>query len=316
VRAGAYRLEEFRGGVYGGYRFNFGDVAVGADAHLLHFPFPLTEVGLNVEKSVSQFRADDEYRPDRAVAWFRHNLQATSSLYWLPREFIDTYAAFQNNWLPDPRDPSRPSQQIEPQTMVGLRYYRETYVPYWDPEKGYRLDTNISVGMPVFGEEHWSGMAWAQASGVWSPPEDMGWFSDVKLAFRAMGGVGLPTDARLYTLGGGQLFRGFDARERQGSCLWIGSVEVRMPLKPQLDLDMFDRIIRIMNVNVAPFYDVGDIYLDGHSLGPVAHAVGVGLRFDVAFFRFLERATLRLDVARAINQDAATQYWFNLQQPF
>jgi hypothetical protein len=83
-----------------------------------------------------------------------------------------------------------------------------------------------------------------------------------------------------------------------------------------VDVDFLDRILRVKNVYVAPFYDVGDAYLDGHSLGPVAHALGIGLRFDVAFFSFLERATVRFDVAKTIGLGTAVQYWFGLQQPF
>ena len=83
-----------------------------------------------------------------------------------------------------------------------------------------------------------------------------------------------------------------------------------------LDLDLFDRLIRIEHIFVAPFYDVGDMYVDGRSLGPVAHAVGVGVAFDLSFLRFLERATLRFDFAQTVGQDTNPQVWFNLQHPF
>jgi hypothetical protein len=315
VRGGVYRTEVFRGGVYAGYRPNFGDLAVGVDGHAQHFPYAKGETGINIEKSVGRFLADDDYRPDRAVVWTRHILEQTSSLYWLPREFIDGYAAYQHRWLPDPRQ-QRKGERIDPLTTIGLRYYRETYVPYWDPETGYRVDGNIALGLPLFGEDEFSGLAWGQVSGVTAMPEDLGWLSDVKFAARAFVGLGLPKDGRLFTLGGGQLFRGFDSSERQGSCLWIGSVELRFPVKPNLDWDFMDRIVRIANIYLAPFYDVGDIYLDGRSLGPVAHAVGVGIRFDVAFFRFLERATVRFDIAQAINTNTTTQFWFGLNHPF
>jgi hypothetical protein len=69
-------------------------------------------------------------------------------------------------------------------------------------------------------------------------------------------------------------------------------------------------------VTLAPFYDVGDMYVAGHSLGPVAHAVGVGFRFQVDFFSFLERATIRFDVGKAIGLNTAPQFWFGVTQPF
>ena len=43
-------------------------------------------------------------------------------------------------------------EEIDPLTTVGVRYYRETMIPYWDPETGYRLDLNGAVGMPLWGE--------------------------------------------------------------------------------------------------------------------------------------------------------------------
>lgn len=314
VRAGAFRSEEFRGGIYGAYRPYFGDIAIGADATLPHFPFPMSEVGFNIEKSVIKLGAEDEYRPDRAVIYHRQILQQTSSLYWLPREFVDTYVAYQSNWLPQPRQ--QLGERVNPLTTIGSRYYRESYVPYWNPEMGFKLDGNVALGLPLFGEEEVSALAWGQASMVTSPPEDLGWLSDVKFAARAFLGVGYPKNGRLYTLGGGLLFRGFDQRERQGSCMWIGSVEARLPICPHLDLDLLDRLVRIENIFVAPFYDIGDMYVDGRSLGPVAHAVGVGICFDLSFLRFLERATLRFDFAQAIGQDTNPQVWFNLNHPF
>lgn len=315
VRGGAYRVEEFRGGLYAGYRPYFGDVAVGADALFSHVPWPKSEIGFNIEKSVARMFADGEYRPDRAVGYLRHNLQPTSSLYWLPREFIDGYLSYQHNRLPDPEQELK-GERIDPLATVGVRYYRETMVPYWDPETGYRLDMNASLGLPLLGEDKLSGMAWGQASRVISPLEGLGWFSDIKFAVRAFGGVGFPKNGRLYTLGTGTLFRGFDQAERQGNCMWVGSVEVRIPTHADLDWDFADRIVRIKNFYLAPFYDVGDIYLNNKSVGGIAHAAGLGIRADVAFFSFLERATIRLDVAKAINAPSSVQYWFGLSQPF
>jgi hypothetical protein len=74
--------------------------------------------------------------------------------------------------------------------------------------------------------------------------------------------------------------------------------------------------VRIENIYLAPFYDVGDMYINHHSQGPVAHALGLGIRGDISFFRFLERSTLRIDIAQAIHSDTGVQFWFGLMQPF
>ena len=89
-----------------------------------------------------------------------------------------------------------------------------------------------------------------------------------------------------------------------------------MPVWCGADVDAIDHFARLKNVYLAPFYDVGDMYFDGKSLGPVAHAVGLGFRFDVAWFSFLERTMLRLDVAKTVNVNSPVQYWIGIQHPF
>jgi hypothetical protein len=42
----------------------------------------------------------------------------------------------------------------------------------------------------------------------------------------------------------------------------------------------------------------------------------MGLRVDTAFLGLVERATVRLDVAKAINTDTGVQIWFGVQHPF
>src|SRR5262249_6914957 len=111
-------------------------------------------------------------------------------------------------------------------------------------------------------------------------------------------------------------FRGFDMAERQGSMVWIGSLEWRLPLVRDVHCDVCDHVAGLRTLYVVPFYDVGNAYVAGHSLGPVAQAVGAGLRLDVAWFIFFERTILRLDVAKAINANTPHQVWFGIEHPF
>lgn len=316
VRAGLFRTEEFRGGVYAGYRPTFGDTALGFDAVWPHVPDPLWEVGAHGELSVGQFMQDDNYNPDRAVVWLRHILEPTSSLYLYPREYVETYVAYQHNWLPTPRRSIPGAVEIDPLTTLGYHYRHDTRVPYWAPEYGYYLDGNLALGLPLFGENRWSGLAWGQAAYTWSIPTNRDWWNDITFAARVGAAVGLPKNGRLFTLGGDRWFRGFDVFERQGSCMWVASLEARIPVKRDIDFEVMDRLLRLRTFTLAPFYDVGDIYIDGRSLGPVAHAVGVGFCFQVDFFSFLERATLRIDVAQTIGRDTSPQFWLHVQQPF
>ena len=97
------------------------------------------------------------------------------------------------------------------------------------------------------------------------------WLGETRLAFRAMGAAGAPDEGLYFALGGSQLFRGFDLRERQGSAIWVGSVEWRVPVATGLRWDYCDHVFGVRNLYTALFYDVGAAYVDGQSVGPVAH---------------------------------------------
>ena len=149
------------------------------------------------------------------------------------------------------------------------------------------------------------------------PLEDASrWLADTRLAVRAYGAMGLPERGLFFPLGGSQLFRGFDMSQRQGSTVWVGSVEWRVPVAKGLTWDTCDHIVGLRNLYGAVFYDVGDAYTNNRSVGPVAHAVGGGLRLDVAWFGFVERTMIRLDFAKAVNADTGMQVWFGIQHPF
>jgi outer membrane translocation and assembly module TamA len=72
----------------------------------------------------------------------------------------------------------------------------------------------------------------------------------------------------------------------------------------------------VRNVWLATFYDVGEVYANGHSVGGVAHALGAGVRVDLSVFSFIERATVRFDFAKTINAATPFQFWFGVQHAF
>ena len=142
------------------------------------------------------------------------------------------------------------------------------------------------------------------------------WLADTRWAFRAYGAVGLPNRAEYFPLGGSELLRGYDLAQRQGSITWVASAEWRVPLARRLCWDALDHSIGARNLYAALFYDVGDSYLRNQSLGPVAHSFGIGLRLDVAWFSFIERTTLRFDIAKVVNDNTPVQFWFGIKHPF
>ncbi len=325
VRLGAFRTQQFQGGLYAGYRPDFRDLAVGADILRDHWPWPKTQVGFNFEKRLATFDSQDR-GPDRGVLYGRYIIDETDSLYQQPMHFIELFGSRTDNLLPTPRTPpgSPPleggakggAERFPIQNSVGVQYHINYLTPYWDPEGGFQFDATYGAGIPIWGQHRMTNQATAQLSFVQEMPDDLGWLNETRLAYRLFGAAGLPGRGQLFSLGGNQLFRGFDMAERQGSMAWIASAEWRVPVAKGLHWDAFDHTVGIRNIYVAPFYDVGSIYSDRHSVGGIAHAVGAGLRLDLAWFGFVERTIFRFDAAKTINSSAPVQFWFGIEHPF
>jgi hemolysin activation/secretion protein len=230
--------------------------------------------------------------------------------------YLEVFGTHANNMLPVTRFEERGARRFENQSLAGVHYHLNMLTPYWDPESGFQFDGTYAAGFPVLGQPSSSQKVSGQLSGVQSLPAGLGWLSETRLAARAYGGVGLPRDVELFTLGGSQLFRGFDLAERQGNMIWIGSVEWRVPLARDLNCDLCDHAVGIRNAYLATFYDVGDVYLRGRTVGPIAHGVGAGLRLDLAWFSFFEHTIVRFDVSRTVNADSPFQFWFGIEHPF
>jgi hemolysin activation/secretion protein len=143
-----------------------------------------------------------------------------------------------------------------------------------------------------------------------------GWMLDTRLAMRLQGAAALPDDGLFFPMGGSNLFRGYDMRQRQGSMNWVASIEWRIPLWKDAEWQCCDHIATLKNLYAAYFWDTGNSYVNGRPLGPVAQATGIGLRLDVAWFGLIERTMLRFDFAKTINDDSPWQFWFGIQHPF
>jgi hypothetical protein len=332
ARAGLYRTQVFDGGVYTAYRTDFRDVVAGIDGMWDHWPWHHTQVGFNAEHRLTTFYNGDN-NVSRGSVYGRYVFEYGDSLYLPPMHFLETFGVYQQNFLPLPRTTVPGAERYEETGMLGLHYHLDLLTPYWDPEGGARIDATYSAGLADLDANHALQQLTFQGSFVKYTPDlsehinedsplgqvlapPLRWLGDTKWAFRLYGAVGLPNRAEYFPLGGSELLRGFDLAERQGSIAWVGSVEWRVPLAKRLVWDALDHSIGARNIYAAAFYDVGDAYLRNRSLGPVAHSVGVGLCVDVAWFSFIERTTLRFDVAKTVNADTPVQFWFGIKHPF
>lgn len=315
VRAGAFRTEEFTGGVYVGYRTDYQDFAVGIDGYAPNLLCPQLDTGFHAEKSLGDLYGDHG-NLDRAVLYERYVINQTPGMYTAPTQYVEAFASWQENYLPYPTTYVPGAVRFSQETNIGVHYHLDLETPYWNPDDGFKLDMTHALGLPILGETLWSQQNMAQLSWVVAPPPDLGYLSDTRLAYRIYGAYGTPTNAQLFTLGGNLLFRGFDMAQRQGNELWIGSFEWRLPVIRDVEWDVCDHVVGLRNFNVAAFSDVGDIYQDGKQVGTVAYCVGVGLRAEFAWFSFIERTTFRLDFAKTLNASTPMQMWLGIVHPF
>jgi hypothetical protein len=305
--------------VYAAVRSDYRDIVVGADGLIDHWPGCRTQVGYLVEQRlVGPIGTDGPDSVLRAVLYGRYIFQYTSAMYLNPMHYVEAFATFQDNPLPFARASAPGAVRPEQATAGGLHYRLDYLTPYWDPEGGFRLDAAYTGGVVELENGSTKAMHRLEghATAVKCLPAGCGWLSDTKVAGRVVAAGAVPAEAEFFALGGGTLFRGFDLAERQGSLLWVGNLEWRVPIVRRVCWDVCDHIAGLRGVYAAPFYDVGAVYANGRAVGGVAHALGVGLRLDVTWFSFIERTMVRVDAAKTVNADAPWQFWLGIQHAF
>jgi hypothetical protein len=316
LRVGAYRSQEFVGGAYAAYRNDFRDLVAGVDGT---FYGRMQQVGFNWEHRLGgpYSGTGGAGGADRATVYWRQTLRPGSSLYLPPTMYHETFVTYQDNFLPFARAVEPGAVRWDHEALFGYHVRLNLYTPYWDPETGVWADLTAAGGGAQVGA--WQGAAFlkGELAGVRQLPEWLGPLGFGRVAGRVVWAGAAPGRGEFFALGGGTLFRGYDLAQRQGSMLWVANAEYRHPVAREVCWDALDHCVGVRNVWVVGFYDVGDVYANGRSVGGrVAHALGAGVRVDVTAFSFIERATLRLDVARTINDSAGTQIWFGLQHAF
>jgi peptidase M1-like protein/surface antigen Omp85-like protein len=313
-RAGAYRLQEFKGGVFLSYETDDQDVVLGGDALIDHWPWHDTQVGINFDHSITPDWA--ETRRDRARIFGRYVIHYSSSFYMAPIEFVDVYARVENEFWQDAGPPPPGVERYDDLAAVGIHYHRDYLTPYWDPVGGYRLDLNYEYGAPVLGGDETYHRLEGEFSIVQGLPSGLGYLSDTRVAARLYGGQGFPLNGEHFQLGGSRRFRGMERATLQGSAMWLASLEWRFPIWRDINCDVCDNVLRWNHLYGVCFYDFGEMFLNKESLGGVHHAVGMGLRMDMSVVSFIERFTLRMDLARGLDDDGQWMFWFGMQHAF
>lgn len=317
LRVGAVRPEHFSGGGFFAYRNDFRDFVVGADGEWNHTPWPKTQVGFHVEQRVAgPIGEDGPNDVTRAVIYGRYVFSYASSLYLNPMHYAEVFGTYQDNAMPFAR--FQPPGTIRPEnaTLAGIHYSLNLLTPYWDPEGGFKFDLDYAGGTTDLNGQRGTNRVDGQLTYVTTPPAWTGFLSQTRLAMRGAFAAGWPNEGLYYALGGSTLFRGFDLSERQGSSFWVFNFEWRVPVIRNVEYDVCDHLVGLRGVQLAAFYDVGGMYANGQQVGPVAHAIGGGIRCDLAAFSFIERLMIRIDVAKTLNEASPVQVWFGVMQPF
>ncbi|HXD86349.1 MAG TPA: M1 family aminopeptidase [Urbifossiella sp.] len=316
LRAGANRPQEFLGGAYAAYRTDFRDMVFGVDGRWLG---NMEETGFNYERRIAgPFGSQDgSSGPQRASVYHRWTIFQTPSMYLSPMMYHETFASYSDNFLPFARTESPGAVRWNQSWNYGWHFRTNLYSPYWNPESGLWFDASANVSEIRMPSWTTAGQFRTELAAVQRMPDGLGYFSNARVAARMVGMGALPDQGQFFALGGGTLFRGYDLAQRQGSNLWVGNLEMRIPIAPDMHYDVLDHTVGARSLWFAGFYDVGDVYANGHEVGGrIAQAVGCGLRVDVAIFSFIERATFRFDIAKTINDNTPVQLWFGMQNAF
>ena len=97
-------------------------------------------------------------------------------------------------------------------------------------------------------------------------PDGMGYFSET----RVVAGVWRhrrPGQRLAFPTRRGDTARGMKRDAREGSAVWVATVEWRLPVSHDLNWDLCDNVCRMKHLDAVVDYDGGDIYLNGRSVG-------------------------------------------------
>ena len=187
------------------------------------------------------------------------------------------------------------------------------YGPYQDPDYGFKFTPCQEFAGHFLGGSEYFWRTSAELSNYYLiiPGKEN------KLASRIKAGWGGSADKRLFQLGGFEGLRGYDSKAIEGSRMLLGSLEYRFPLKRDLKLYFIDNIFCLDKIQMVGFFDAGKAWFSDFSDTDFKKDVGIGLRMHVNLISFLEKAVVRFDAARPINDSKEdTHFWFGINQTF
>ena len=290
--------------------------SAGVDAVFYNFPNPNWQLIARYEQALLTNLENDPGQQGRIA--LRRIINYTSSLIYPDLAYVDVYARFGDNFFPDEDNTNNPDPRIEEFDDVrafGVDFHLDSQKPYWDPDRGIRIDANYEHGFRAFG----GGATYNRVSGQFAAVQRLnhttGWLSRTKVAGRVSGGYGWDDNGEHFRFGGPGRFRGRSADQTEGNAFWLGSLEWRFPIVGDLNYDVLDNTASLKGVDGSIFYDVGRSYLLNEAQGKADHAVGVGLYWQIPILSFVENLTVRTEYGYSVTNETGN-FWFGLYRAF
>jgi len=290
--------------------------SAGVDAIIYNVPSANWQLLGRYEYALLSTLANDPGHQARFA--LRRVLNYTTSLVYPNLSYIDLYTRIGDNFFPDQDNTISDDPRVEQYDNVrafGIDLHADSQMPYWDPNRGVRLDANYEHGFHAFGDGATYDRVSGQVAAVQRISSGPHWLSDTKLAARLAGGYGWDDAGEHFRFGGPGRFRGRDATATEGNAFWLSSLEWRFPLGGEIDYELFDNTASLHSIDGALFYDVGRSYLLGEAQGKTDHAVGAGLYFQIPLLSFVENLTVRTEYGYSVTNETGS-FWFGLYRAF
>jgi hypothetical protein len=199
------------------------------------------------------------------------------------------------------------------ESIAGITGSMSRCGPSFDPDYGWKfLPTQEFAGHFLGGDQSfWRSSAELENYYLIFPRYQQ------KLASRIKAGTGGKSDKNLFQIGGWEGLRGYDYKSIDGSRMILLGLEYRFPVLDDLKIYFLDNIFCLNKIQGVAFFDVGKAWYSDSSDRAFKKDIGLGLRIHLGTIGILEKAVLRLDFARAMNEPKEdTHVWAGINQSF
>ena len=230
ISSDRYRISPFVAYTAATASRNTDHLSAGIDAIVYNMPSANWQLLARYEYALLSTVANDPGHQARIA--LRKVLNYSTSMIYPNLSYIDLYTRFGDNFFPDEDNTISLDPRIEQYDNVrafGVDFHADSQMPYWDPDRGFRVDANFEQGVKAFS----GGADYGRVSGQMGVVQRLccadGWLAETKIAGRLAGGYGWSDNGEHFRFGGPGRFRGRNATQTEGNAFWLSSLEWRFP---------------------------------------------------------------------------------------